>query len=173
MATTDNAATVIRYNPHANVGNAAALDNKNIVAHGPWENWPWQGVVLAAHIVRLFSVLLGAVTVYFTWRLARLLFPAALSIAWLAAVLVALNPQFLFISASISNDTLVTCCTTIGLWLLLWIVNKHWKAATLPSTPTLLGLGVTLGIAALSKVSGLAMSGLAAISNSSSITNIF
>ncbi|MEZ4861462.1 MAG: glycosyltransferase family 39 protein [Caldilineaceae bacterium] len=160
---TNNAAEVIRYNPHAVVGNADAPANKNMMVHGPWEDWPWQGVVLAVHVMRLLSVLLGMVTLLFTWRTAKLIFPRSARLAWLAAALVAFNPQFLFISASVTNDTLVTACAAISLWLLLRIVRDSQTHAAPPAASTLILLGLVLGAAALSKVNGLALSGLAGL----------
>jgi hypothetical protein len=159
---TSNAATVIRYNPHASVGNAAALNNKNKMAHGPWEEWPWQGVALAVHVVRFFSVLLGLMTLWFTGQAAQLVFPNPLLIPWLAVALVAFNPQFIFISASVSNDNLITCCAAIGIWLLLRILRDQQVTETPPAQSSLILLGLVLGAAALSKVSGLALSLLAA-----------
>lgn len=160
---TDNAAEVIRYNPHAAVGNADAPNNKNIMAHGPWEAWPWQGVVLAVHLARLLSVLLGMLTVYFTWRAAAVLFATSTEIPLLAALLVALNPQFLFLSASVTNDSLVTCCAAIAIWQLLLMLRVNADGEPLPTASALLRLGLILGAAALSKVSGLALSGLAGL----------
>src|SRR5262245_38246809 len=46
----DNAALLARYNPHAAVGEADSLDNKNMMAHGADEDWPWRGTVLAVHL---------------------------------------------------------------------------------------------------------------------------
>jgi hypothetical protein len=153
---TDNAPAVIRYNPHAAVGQADAFGNKNMMAHGPPERWPWRGVALAAHTVRFFSIVLGALTVAATYGTARLLNGGRWVPAVAAALLVALNPQFLFLSGAISNDNLVTTCCTMGIWLLVVVVTQ----ATPPTRGQLIRLGLIAGAAALSKVSGLALSGL-------------
>jgi 4-amino-4-deoxy-L-arabinose transferase-like glycosyltransferase len=156
---TDNATVAIRYNPHAAVGQGAAADNKNIMVHGAVERWPWRGVVLAAHLVRLFSVLLGGLTVVCTCQIARTLYPESRVIPSMAALLVAANPQFLFISASVSNDNLVTALCAVGLWLLVHLVRQPSH----PSLAQLVGLGLVTGAAALSKLSGLALLGLAGL----------
>lgn len=156
---TDNAPLLIRYNPHAAVGQATAFGNKNMLAHSAAEEWPWQGVALAAHLLRFFSIALGAVTLSGVLRSAALLFPNRPALIALAGLWVAANPQFLFLSAAISNDNLVTACCTVGLWLLL-----HLIVQTRPPTRwQLAGLGLLLGLAALSKVSGLALTGLAGV----------
>ena len=36
----------VRYNPHAAVGNAAALGNRNHLLHGGWDDWPWAGLAI-------------------------------------------------------------------------------------------------------------------------------
>ncbi|HMN28372.1 MAG TPA: DUF2142 domain-containing protein, partial [Caldilineaceae bacterium] len=151
----DNAALLARYNPHAAVGEADSLDNKNMMAHGADEDWPWQGTVLAVHLVRFFSIFLGLVTLVCTLGLVRTLHLPA-SVALLAALLVAANPQFLFLSAAVSNDNLVTACCAAGLWLLLLLLAQPRA----PSLWQLVGLGALVGAAALSKVSGLALAAL-------------
>lgn len=156
---TENAATAIRYNPHAAVGQPAAVDNKNVMVHGAAERWPWHGVILAAHVARFFSVVLGGVTLFCTYQIARTLHPRSRSIPLMAALLVAANPQFLFISAAVSNDNLVTACCAAGLWLLVHLLGH----TSPPSLAQLAGLGLISGGAALSKVSGLALLGLAGL----------
>jgi len=153
--TTDNAAAVIRYNPHAAIGQAAAFGNKNMMIHGPTEAWPWRGVVLAAQLIRGFSIVLGALTVYFAYHSARLLFGGGSAVPLLTASLIAFNPQFLFLSASVNNDNLVTTACVIGVW---WMIRLLRRPITHPiAWHEAIGLGAVVGVAALSKVSGLAL----------------
>jgi 4-amino-4-deoxy-L-arabinose transferase-like glycosyltransferase len=119
------------------------------------EYWPWQGLTLAWHLVRGIAALLGAVTVYCTWQAARLLFdprwPAAAPL--LAAGLVAFNPQFLFTSALITNDTLLAALGAALCWLGLHTATRA------PAAPGGLGralaLGALFGLALLTKQSAL------------------
>lgn len=67
-----------------------------------------QGVNLAAHLGRWLDVFLGAVTVLCTSTLSEQSFPSDHLSQIPASGLVALSPQFLFISVSFSNDSLVT-----------------------------------------------------------------
>jgi hypothetical protein len=155
---TDNAAAVIRYNPHAAVGEAGAFGNKNLIVHSAAHAWPWQGVTLAAHLARFVSVLLGAVTVGATYATARLLAPDRPALAAGSALLVALNPQFLFLSAAINNDNLVTACCAVGVWQTVALLVQHVPSRTPPlTTRQAARLGLVLGAAALSKLSGLAL----------------
>lgn len=156
---TDNADAVIRYNVHTAVGNADALGNKNFMLHGRADAWPWQGVTLAAHLTRLLSVLLSAATVVFTYRLARLALPGWPAAAVLATALVAFSPQFLFITGATNNDNLVTALATAGVYLCARLVAGD----TRPSWRTWALLGVVVGLAALSKLSGLLLVAPAAV----------
>jgi len=155
---TGNADEVIRYNPHVAMGQPGSAGNKNVLAHGVADAWPWRGVALAGHLARFFSILLGAVTLSFTYASARLVFPGRQSVATLAAALVAFNPQFLFLSAAVNNDNLVIACCAASVWLLLRILDEP-----APTTGQMIALGTILGLAALSKLSGLLLSGLAAV----------
>jgi hypothetical protein len=62
---------VVRHlNPHADNGVATADGNVNLITHHPeTESFPWRGTTLAVHLIRFLSVLMGAATVYLTYRL--------------------------------------------------------------------------------------------------------
>ena len=165
---TDNAAAVIRYNPHAAVGQADSFGNRNVMVHAEEHAWPWRGVSLAAHVARFFSVLLGALTVLFTYLSGRRLFPVWPCVALLAATLVAFNPQFIFISAAVNNDNLVTALSAAGLLVLSDMLAGPNPAdpnggRSLPTLAHLVLLGALAGLAALSKLSGLLLSVLIGI----------
>ncbi|MDQ2995585.1 MAG: DUF2723 domain-containing protein [Chloroflexota bacterium] len=111
-----------------------AVVELNAVAHGSREYMPWRSFVLAWHLARLVSVALGAATVVLTYLSARaltderrktkddiaqvsfILRPSSF-IPLLAAALVAYNPQFLFISALVTNDALLVTLSAALLWL--------------------------------------------------------
>ncbi|WP_420645506.1 glycosyltransferase family 39 protein [Candidatus Leptofilum sp.] len=130
------------------IGNAAALVNKNQMVHTAVEQWPWQEYVLAAHILRIFSTFLGLGTLLAINGCARLLWPQNDRLPLLAVAIVAFLPQFNFLHAAISNDTLVIFLCSVALWQLLWL----WQHE--PDTKRLLLLGITIGLAVLSKNAG-------------------
>ena len=152
---TDDLATVRRLNPHARVGIPLAQDNKNMVIHSDREKLPWEGTVLAMHLVRLFSVLLGAGTVWCTYRLALSVFPRQPVVALGAMSLNALNPMFLFISGSVNNDNLVIFLASLALLLLVDAVKTEGANSRFAM------LGVVIGLACLSKLSALGLIPLA------------
>jgi 4-amino-4-deoxy-L-arabinose transferase-like glycosyltransferase len=98
----------------------------NVALHYSDESPPYRGQALALHLARLVSVLMGAATVALTIGIGRLIFPKRAGIALLAGTLVALNPQFLFISGSVNNDNLLTLAAT-GAW---WQTLRAWKEPT-------------------------------------------
>jgi 4-amino-4-deoxy-L-arabinose transferase-like glycosyltransferase len=144
-------------NPHVNIGKPLAHGNKNLVIHTERATFPWQGTALAVHLIRWLSLLMQAMTVLLTWRLAREIAPGRRDFALAAAALVAFNPMFLFIAASVNNDNLIVPLATLVLWLLVRTLKHSWidnRGAIL--------LGALLGMAVLTKLSGLALLPLAA-----------
>ena len=91
-------------------------DNKNRYLHGPDEQWPYSGVVLMVHVARWVNILIGAIMVWVTYRLALTVFPDRKSLAAGAAAIVAFNPQFLFMSGAINNDVIAGLFGSILLW---------------------------------------------------------
>ncbi len=149
---------LMRLNPHAEVGVPLAPANKNQVLHGgAQEAFPWRGAALAVHLIRLASVLLGAGTVLCTYLLARTLLPDRPGIPLAAMAVSAFLPMFLFISASVNNDTLVTLLSSIALLMLVRLVQRG-------ATPgQLVLLGVVIGLACLAKLGALGLLPLAAL----------
>lgn len=139
----------VTLNPFAWIGSAEAVVNLNRTIFTEQERWPWQGYALAAHLIRLFSVMLGAGTVWLIYKSGRLIWPNEENVALLAAGVVAFLPQFNFIHSAVTNDTLITFLASLGVWQLL----RLWH--TVVSPRRLLLLGITIGLAALSKNAGI------------------
>lgn len=146
-------------NPHADNGLITADRNNNIIIHTDREQGLGQGTVLAVRLIRLLSVLLGAGTVYFTYRLALELLPKQRGLALASAAVVAFTPMFVFISASVNNDNLAIFCSAGVLWLLArWLRNPTSRIGW-----SHVWLGVLLGAGALSKQSALGLFPLAGL----------
>ncbi len=136
-------------NPHAVYYPPPYPGNQNGVVHRADEGFPWQGTVLAVRLVRLFSVLLGVGSLAVTFALGRTLFPAEPSVARGALVVQALIPSFIFSSALVSNDGLVTFLSGLALLQLARLWRRPYVDADFVT------LGGVLGAVALSKLSGL------------------
>ena len=153
-------------NPHVDNGILTSDGNTNLVVHRPErEAFPWNGTVLAVRLIRLLSVLMGAGTVYFTWRIAKIVFPDRPELALGAAAVNAFTPMFLFISGAVNNDNLAMLLCSAALFMMLR--NYTCQARYQES----LELGIVLGLAALTKTSALGLVPLALLSSLLSIWN--
>jgi len=146
-------------NPHAAVGQIAPDGNANIVLHTPAESWPWRGAVLAVHLARLVSAVLGTASVLVVYALARLLWPANRPFALISMAFVAFNPMFIFMSASVNNDNLIILLAALLLGRLVALRCGMVKLTTAQAAL----LGLLGGLAALSKISGLGLLALAGL----------
>ncbi len=161
-------------NPHVDNGVITPDGNRNLVVHNPAvEAFPWRGTVLAVHLARLLSVLMGAATVWLTYRLALELFPDRLWLALGAAAVNAFTPMFIFISGAVNNDNLTMTLCSLGLLLIVKRVREYEgsgirdQKATERELPFAqdffyrigrwLPLGIVLGLGALTKTSALAL----------------
>lgn len=145
----DDLPAYLRSNPQFSPVPWGTRDNQNVTVHTDAERFPYRGAVLAVHLSRAVSILLGAATVACTYALARKLFPGARVLAYGAMLATALTPGFLFTSALVNNDILVAFLCSLTLVLLARI----WRSAASVAMGS--SLGVALGCAALTKLSGL------------------
>ena len=143
-------------NPEAKIGIPLDYGNKNMVVHTSAEDFPWHNTALAVHLIRFLSIIFSAFTILFTYLLA-LEIGADKTLAAIAAAIVAFNPMFIFISASVNNDNLAVMLATLALWLLARLVTRS------ATTSCFVVLGIVLGLAALSKVSDLGLLVIAAV----------
>lgn len=150
---------IVRENPHYGYDVPGIVnDNKNLFVHTTAEQLPWHNAALAMHLARLLALALGAAAVYFTYRLTLELVPhnpARWVVALAAAALVAFNPQFLFVSSAVSNDSAITAASALALFLLVRAFSRP------PSLADAVLVGLAAGLCALAKVSGAAMLALA------------
>ncbi|HEY4691645.1 MAG TPA: glycosyltransferase family 39 protein [Anaerolineae bacterium] len=171
---------VLRPNPHVDNGVITPDGNINLVIHDPArEAFPWRGTVLAVHIVRLLSVLMGAATVWLTYRIALELFPKHEWLALSAAAVNAFTPMFVFISGAVNNDNLAMMLCSLALLLIAkrlresvlsmdegrrtkdqgrirpssFVLRRYWGYRMGRWLP----LGIVLGLAALTKTSALGL----------------
>lgn len=111
------------------------------------DRFPFSGSIRVIHILRMISILFGALTVLFIFKTAETLFPDQKCLALLAAGLCAFNPQFTFLSGALNNDNLVTMFSAISLYLLTKLILAE------PDQPWLvIALGATIGLGLISKV---------------------
>ncbi len=147
----DDVAAYLQQNPLASIG-MVTDNNLNVYLH-PVP--PPQGdTIIAIWILRLYSIFLGAATVWLIYRSARLVTGEA-QVGLLAALLVISIPSFVHISASINNDNLVTMLHAAGVYLCirLWVRRRI-------VTADIVGISLILGAVALTKINGLTLFGV-------------
>lgn len=170
-------------NPRANLGDPLFPGNKNRMLYSAVDH-PLVGANLALHIGRWFSVVLGVVTLGSLYAIARLLWPRPSPYPLVALAIGAWLPQFVFLSASFTNDTLVIALAALTLYRLAHLVTKYgappsrkttqadMPRATSGASSEATGaipwwewalIGLLLGAAALSKLQGLGLWLLAAL----------
>jgi 4-amino-4-deoxy-L-arabinose transferase-like glycosyltransferase len=149
----------VRFNSaHPAITPGLVSDVDNMFIHTPHEDFPYRGAVLAIHLVRLLSVLMGAITVVTAYLLGREIAPRFPAIAVASAALTAFNPHFIFISGVVNNDVAAAMMGTAVLWLVLRL--RHDRK---PVSGRALALGAALGLAILTKLSLLALLPVVAI----------
>ncbi len=175
---TNNLANFLQKNPHWRFTDVRFLinDNQNLVLHGPIDQFPYQQAALAIHIGRWISLFFGLVTVICTFFIAQQLFPNSLFLAISAMVITAFTPQFIRVSATVSNDSLSAALAAFTVLLALKFTQA--PAAPLPpnqpvSPPTSfnkqrsifypLVLGLLSALALMTKFSSLSVFFLAAL----------
>ena len=93
--------------PFTAIGVPARWGNRNLLIYKQVYPPDLSGSSLALYAIRFLSLCMGAGAVAAVYQAARTAMPGQAGLALLAAALTAFNPQFLFISASVSNDALI------------------------------------------------------------------
>jgi 4-amino-4-deoxy-L-arabinose transferase-like glycosyltransferase len=127
----------------------------NIFLHFGQGEFPYKGTVLAFHTLRLWSAVLGVVTLYAVYRIGLHLWPESPGLATLATVIPAFNPSFVFMASTVHNDVAITALYTLGTWWAVSLLHRNRTSVSFEG----LG-GILLGLTALAKVSGLGLVGV-------------
>ncbi len=143
--------------PFTVIGDPSGRGNRNLVIYKQPYPPDLNGASLALYAIRLLSLGLGAATVWAVIQSARVVMPGEAGIALLAGALTAFNPQFLFISASVSNDTLVNMLAALICWRLLLMLRDGFD------TRASLIMALLIALASLTKLSGLVLGAVVAL----------
>jgi 4-amino-4-deoxy-L-arabinose transferase-like glycosyltransferase len=133
-------------------------DEPNAFFRSSRDVWPFSGTARAWHLARGISALLGGLTVALVYLTARRAFPALRWLALGAAAIVALNPQFIFAHALVSNDPLLITLTSAMIYLCAALATPRAAAEARPYRGwwlMALSLGLVLGLMLITKQSAL------------------
>ncbi len=122
------------------------VDNKNQYVHRADESFPFTGITLVVYVVRWMTGLIGAGAVWLSYRIAHQVFPGQPMLALAGAALVAFNPQFLYLSGSVSNDVPAALCGAAVLLMCVRLVREG------PTIWTDVALGIMFGLSLLTKL---------------------
>jgi hypothetical protein len=141
-----------RYNPYfgyrfGDVGR----DNKNIYFHPDGDRFGASDTWLGVRVVRVLSVLMGAVTVWVIYRTGHEIFPDQPEVAVGVAGLAAFIPEFLFISGAINDDNGAALFGALAIWAMTRILRSGLNLNRC------VALGVALGLGLLSKLTVVAL----------------
>jgi hypothetical protein len=96
---------------------------------------PFESLDVASqlYIIRLFSVMLTALTVWVSYQAMRSLFPDSPTLAIAAPLFIALLPMHAVIGSSVNNDVLAELMGTVVIWLLIETFRRGftWRQGTL------------------------------------------
>jgi len=132
-------------------------DNKNLYLHPDSDAFGRSDTWLGIRVVRLASVLMGAITLSVVYQVGREVFPDRPEMALGAAGLGAFIPEFLFISGAVNDDNGASLFGALALWMMMRILRKgaSWRRCA--------GLGLALGMGWLSKLTMVALVPTAAL----------
>ncbi len=127
------------------------VDNKSQFLHGPEQDFPWVGLWLRLHLLRFLSILVGLIAVWQTGEFALLLWPRRYETALLATGFVALLPQFVYLSSSVTNDVAVVALSALSAVALGRLLRSLSRKSI--DARGALWLGLLLGCGVLAEVS--------------------
>ena len=113
-------------NPHVNALKPQSFGNKNLVVHDETLS-RIRGTGLAVVIVRTLGLAMGAATIVLVFKIGELIAPQRPTVAFVAAALAGLNPMFIFVTASVTNDSLAMLLNGTLILLLLRTLRDGFR----------------------------------------------
>jgi hypothetical protein len=143
----------VQVNPNFRVVSGdAETDNKSHYVHySPDERFPYSGMPLLIHALRLLVVALSTGAVWLTFLTARQLWPEDTPFALLAAALVAFNPEVIVFASVVYNDI----AALFGGALVLYTVTRAARQGFTPRRWA--GVSAALGVGLLFKLNVVAL----------------
>ena len=146
----DDADEFRRLNPYVSANQPDSFGNKNLIIHDNTLS-PFAGTGLAVLFMRALGLALGAGTIVFVYKIGELVAPQRLTVAFVAAAITGLNPMFIFVSASVNNDSLAMVLNGALIWLLLRTLRDGFALRRT------LALALLFALTSLTKLTGLVL----------------
>lgn len=113
-------------NPHVNKLQPESFGNKNLIVHDKTLSMI-RGAGLAVLIIRTLGLVMGAATIALVFKVGELIAPQRPTVAFVAAALTGMNPMFIFVSASVTNDSLAMLLNSALILLLLRTLRDGFR----------------------------------------------
>ncbi len=113
-------------NPHVNTLQPQSFGNKNLIVHDQSLSM-LRGAGLAVLVIRTLGLAMGAATIALVFKVGELIAPQRPTAAFVAAALTGLNPMFIFVSASVTNDSLAMLLNGALILLLLRTLRDGFR----------------------------------------------
>ena len=146
----DDADVHRRLNPYVTANQPEAFGNKNLALPDDSRS-PLAGAGLAVTLMRGLGLALGAGTIVMVYKISAYIAPQRPTVAFAAAALTALNPMFIFVSASVNNDSLAMTLNAALVLLMLRTLRGGFKLQYS------LAIGLLFGLTSLTKLTSLAL----------------
>ncbi|MGQ9815572.1 MAG: ArnT family glycosyltransferase, partial [Candidatus Roseilinea sp.] len=138
-----------------------APSNKNLLLITPQKRaFNYEKTTLATVVLRLLGIIPGLLTIWFVYPIAQAVTRDE-RVSLLAMGLTAFNPMFLQVMTALGNDGLVIALATLSLHGILRAVTADTNESGF-SPARVAVIGILIGLASLSKVSGLLLLPIAA-----------
>lgn len=135
-------------NPHVTFSQPESYGNKNLIVRDDSLSM-LHGTGLAVLLLRAIGLALGASTVVLVYKIGELVAPQRSTVAFVAAAITGLNPMFIFVCASVTNDTLAMTLNGAVILLLLRTLRDGF------SLRYTVAIGLLFAFASLTKVTSL------------------
>jgi len=146
----DDADSYRRLNPHVASNQPDSFGNKNLVMHDEPRSM-LTGTGLAVLIVRALGLVLGAGTIVLVYKISAYIAPQRPAVALVAAAVTGLNPMFIFVSASVSNDSLAMILNAALVLLMLRTLRDRFKLRYS------LGIGLLFALTSITKLTSMVL----------------
>jgi len=147
-------------NPMVNLGHPSRLGNRNLIFYKQPYPPNLTGTSLAIYVIRLVTLGMATVTIAAVYQSARAIRPDSVGFPILATSFVAFNPQFLFISTSVSNDNLAAMLGALITWQLLVMLREGFQTRRSLLLAALIALMTLAKLSAMAFVAIVALAGI-------------
>ena len=146
----DDADAYRRLNPHVIASQPDSFGNKNLVIPDRAQSM-LTGTGLVVLIIRSLGLVMGAAAIAMIHKIAAYIAPHRPIVALVAAAVTAFNPMFIFVTASVNNDSLAMLLNAALVLLMLRMLRGRFNPRTT------LAIGLLFGLTSITKLTSIVL----------------